>query len=180
VILFRKVGSSGWTRTSNPPVNSVMQVFGLRVLVRARVRSHDTGCSREKLARDWPDASRDGVTVLDAGSLARRESVREPLRTARRHVWSSQDFSDRFQEPPPAQIFDPTRCLRRAPARRTLGLMNRPAASPPALTLTTPGHAGGRSRAARLETFDEDAKAARPWEDVLADLKARRRLSPAR
>jgi hypothetical protein len=29
VILFRKVGSSGWTRTSNPPVNSVMQVFGL-------------------------------------------------------------------------------------------------------------------------------------------------------
>jgi hypothetical protein len=23
----------------------------------------------------------------------------------------------------------------------------------------------------RLETFDEDAKAARPWEDVLADLK---------
>ena len=29
----------------------------------------------------------------------------------------------------------------------------------------------------RLETFDEDAKAARPWEDVLADLKARRPLS---
>ena len=28
----------------------------------------------------------------------------------------------------------------------------------------------------RLETFDEDAKAARPWEDVLADLKARRPL----
>jgi hypothetical protein len=26
----------------------------------------------------------------------------------------------------------------------------------------------------RLETFDEDANAARPWEDVLADLKARR------
>jgi hypothetical protein len=31
----------------------------------------------------------------------------------------------------------------------------------------------------RLETFDEDAKAARPWEDVLADLKARRSLPPA-
>jgi hypothetical protein len=30
----------------------------------------------------------------------------------------------------------------------------------------------------RLETFDEDAKAARPWEDVLADLKARRPLPP--
>jgi hypothetical protein len=28
----------------------------------------------------------------------------------------------------------------------------------------------------RLETFDEDAKVARPWQDVLADLKARRRL----
>ena len=28
----------------------------------------------------------------------------------------------------------------------------------------------------RLETFDEDAKAARPWDEVLADLKARRRL----
>ena len=32
----------------------------------------------------------------------------------------------------------------------------------------------------RLETFDEDAKAARPWEDVLADLKARRPLPPSR
>jgi hypothetical protein len=32
----------------------------------------------------------------------------------------------------------------------------------------------------RLETFDEDAKAARPWEDVLADLKARRPLPPPR
>ena len=31
----------------------------------------------------------------------------------------------------------------------------------------------------RLETFDEDAKAARPWEDVLADLKARRPLPPS-
>jgi hypothetical protein len=30
----------------------------------------------------------------------------------------------------------------------------------------------------RLETFDEDAKAARPWEDVLADLRARRALPP--
>jgi hypothetical protein len=30
----------------------------------------------------------------------------------------------------------------------------------------------------RLETFDEDAKAARPWEDVLADLKARKPLPP--
>jgi hypothetical protein len=30
----------------------------------------------------------------------------------------------------------------------------------------------------RLETFDEDAKAARPWEDVLADLKAHRPLPP--
>ena len=30
----------------------------------------------------------------------------------------------------------------------------------------------------RLETFDEDAKAARPWEDVLADLKTRRPLPP--
>ena len=28
----------------------------------------------------------------------------------------------------------------------------------------------------RLETFDEDAKGARPWQDVLADLKARRPL----
>jgi hypothetical protein len=28
----------------------------------------------------------------------------------------------------------------------------------------------------RLERFDEDAKAARPWSDVLADLKARRPL----
>ena len=33
----------------------------------------------------------------------------------------------------------------------------------------------------RLETFDEDAKVARPWQDVLADLKARRPLpSPPR
>lgn len=32
----------------------------------------------------------------------------------------------------------------------------------------------------RLETFDEDAKSARPWEDVLADLKARRPLPPSR
>jgi hypothetical protein len=31
----------------------------------------------------------------------------------------------------------------------------------------------------RLETFDEDAKAARPWEEVLADLKARRPLPPS-
>ena len=31
----------------------------------------------------------------------------------------------------------------------------------------------------RLETFDEDAKAARPWQDVLADLKARRPLPPS-
>ena len=31
----------------------------------------------------------------------------------------------------------------------------------------------------RLETFDEDASAARPWEDVLADLKARRPLPPS-
>ena len=31
----------------------------------------------------------------------------------------------------------------------------------------------------RLETFDEDAKASRPWEDVLADLKARRPLPPS-
>ena len=30
----------------------------------------------------------------------------------------------------------------------------------------------------RLETFDEDAKVARPWEDVLVDLKARRPLPP--
>ena len=30
----------------------------------------------------------------------------------------------------------------------------------------------------RLETFEEDAKVARPWEDVLADLKARRPLRP--
>jgi hypothetical protein len=28
----------------------------------------------------------------------------------------------------------------------------------------------------RLETFDDDATAARPWRDVLADLKARRPL----
>ena len=31
----------------------------------------------------------------------------------------------------------------------------------------------------RLETFDEDATAARPWEEVLADLKARRPLPPS-
>ena len=31
----------------------------------------------------------------------------------------------------------------------------------------------------RLETFDEDATAARPWEDVLVDLKARRPLPPS-
>jgi hypothetical protein len=31
----------------------------------------------------------------------------------------------------------------------------------------------------RLATFDEDAKAARPWEDVLADLNARRPLPPS-
>jgi hypothetical protein len=31
----------------------------------------------------------------------------------------------------------------------------------------------------RLKTFDEDAKASRPWEDVLADLKARRPLPPS-
>ena len=31
----------------------------------------------------------------------------------------------------------------------------------------------------RLETFDEDANTARPWEDVLADLKARRPLLPS-
>jgi hypothetical protein len=31
----------------------------------------------------------------------------------------------------------------------------------------------------RLETFDEDATAARPWEDVLADLKTRRPLPPS-
>src|SRR5262245_34121703 len=29
---LKKNGSSGWTRTSNPPVNSVTQVFGSRVL----------------------------------------------------------------------------------------------------------------------------------------------------
>ena len=28
----------------------------------------------------------------------------------------------------------------------------------------------------RLKTFDQDSKAARPWEDVLADLKARKPL----
>ena len=32
----------------------------------------------------------------------------------------------------------------------------------------------------RLKTFDEDATAARPWEDVLADLKAHRPLPPSR
>jgi hypothetical protein len=32
----------------------------------------------------------------------------------------------------------------------------------------------------RLKTFDEDAKAARPWEDVLADLKARKPLPSSR
>ena len=31
----------------------------------------------------------------------------------------------------------------------------------------------------RLKTFDEDAKAARPWDDVLADLKARKPLPPS-
>ena len=29
----------------------------------------------------------------------------------------------------------------------------------------------------RLETFEQDAKVARPWSDVLADLKARRPLT---
>jgi len=32
----------------------------------------------------------------------------------------------------------------------------------------------------RLKTFNEDAKAARPWEDVLADLKARKPLPSSR
>jgi hypothetical protein len=31
----------------------------------------------------------------------------------------------------------------------------------------------------RMETFDDDVKAARPWQDVLADLKARRPLPPS-
>jgi hypothetical protein len=31
----------------------------------------------------------------------------------------------------------------------------------------------------RLETFDDDAKVARPWKDVLADLRARRPLPPS-
>ena len=31
----------------------------------------------------------------------------------------------------------------------------------------------------RLKTFDEDAKAARPWEDVLADLQGRTPLPPS-
>ena len=31
----------------------------------------------------------------------------------------------------------------------------------------------------RLGTFDEDGRAARPWEDVLADLNARRPLPPS-
>jgi hypothetical protein len=31
----------------------------------------------------------------------------------------------------------------------------------------------------RLETFDKDAQATRPWENVLADLKARRPLPPS-
>jgi hypothetical protein len=31
----------------------------------------------------------------------------------------------------------------------------------------------------RLKTFDEDAKAARLWKDVLADLKARKPLAPS-
>jgi hypothetical protein len=31
----------------------------------------------------------------------------------------------------------------------------------------------------RLETFDKDAQATRPWGDVLADLKARRPLPPS-
>ena len=31
----------------------------------------------------------------------------------------------------------------------------------------------------RLATFDEDAKVARPWEEVLEDLKARRPLPPS-
>ena len=31
----------------------------------------------------------------------------------------------------------------------------------------------------RLETLEDDAKAARPWQDVLADLKARRPLPPS-
>ena len=31
----------------------------------------------------------------------------------------------------------------------------------------------------RMATFDEDVKAARPWEDVLADLRARRPLPPS-
>ena len=35
-----------------------------------------------------------------------------------------------------------------------------------------------RILAERLETFAEDVKSARPWEEVLADLKARRPLPP--
>jgi hypothetical protein len=59
--------------------------------------------------------------------------------------------------------------------------MNRPAHAPAPLdaenaSVTAEVEAELRKR---LETFDEDAKAARPWEDVLADLKARRPLPPA-
>ena len=80
---------------------------------------------------------------------------------------------------PPGRVFDPdAQSLRRAPARRTLVVMNRPAhapARPDAETTPVTPEVEAELRK-RLETFDEDAKAARPWEDVLADLKARRPL----
>ena len=51
----------------------------------------------------------------------------------------------------------------------------------PALLEEVAGAAGELHPDDRVATAvgDEDAKAARPWEDVLADLKARRQLSPS-
>ena len=80
------------------------------------------------------------------------------------------------------------------PARNigaTIGRERSPMSKPAPVQATRPGAAEAddsdlpvtpeveRIIRERLETFDEDAKAARPWEDVLADLKARRPLPPS-
>src|SRR5262249_12860497 len=60
-----EIGSSGWTRTSNPPVNSIMQVFGLAgsragssdesVLLRGvRRKIGQRLASRPGQPRSWP------------------------------------------------------------------------------------------------------------------------------
>ena len=81
---------------------------------------------------------------------------------------------------PPGRIFDRVARLRRGAARRTLVVMNRPARAPARAAENAPVTPEVEAELRkRLETFDEDAKTARPWEDVLADLKARRPLPPA-